>query len=404
MVDYDKKYFLKEGRGYVVRYFDCEDTHDLRDLVLTVESPEVQRWMENVDDLNFSSYHSWMDEKGEENRFLFAIADPKGMNEDSRVHGFIYVYPNAEHFGVMEVSYAKRPGAPSGLIPLALNEAMTMVVDYLKANRPVMVNGLRFVAEIEKDNIASIKVVEKIGFKKMGDFNEKNEALWFREAGIKQEIVSGENVQNKPLHGLGRVKQDNGSYCGPAVLQILLSHYGVRATQEKLVEVGSSREHVIKNGMSLEMLAKAVRETYPEMSFWVKRDATLFDLEKMVREFNYPVAVDWQGYFEENEYVEGLTNEAIEEDDPRLKGDEGHYSVVIDVDRSNHYVRMMDPYGHYSEKDRFFDIQDFLSRWWDDRIDKKSDGSDDYVFEKRLMFVIVPKGVRVPEVLGMVEI
>ena len=52
MVDYDKKYFIKDGTGYVLRFFDCESTHDLRDLVITVESPEAQRWMDSVRDLS----------------------------------------------------------------------------------------------------------------------------------------------------------------------------------------------------------------------------------------------------------------------------------------------------------------------------------------------------------------
>ena len=406
MVDYDKKYFLKDGKGYVVRYFDCEDNYDLRDLILTVESPEVQRWMDNVNDLNFVNYRKWMDEKGEGDRFLYAIADPKDANSDSRVHGFVYIYPNVGHEGALEVSYAKRPGAPAGLTSPALSTACSMVTDYLKERNPLRLHDLKFVAEIERDNVASIKVVEKIGFKRVGEFDSKNEAFWVKNLGITEDFAApDEKKEEKPaLHNMGRVKQDNGSYCGPAVLQILLSHFGIEAKQEDLVAAGSSREQVIVNGMSLEKLAEAVHKLYPEMSFWEKREANLFDIEKLVREFNYPVAVNWQGYFEENEYEAELTNEALDVDDPRLKGDEGHYSVVIDLDRSNNNLRIMDPYGHYSEKDRFFEIQDFLERWWDDRMDVNLDGNKNYVFEKRLMFVIVPKGVRVPEVLGMVEV
>lgn len=408
MVDYDKKYFLKDGKGYVVRFFDCEDSRDLRDLVLTVESPEVQRWMENVNDLNFVNYRKWMDEKGLGDKFLFAVADPRGtQEEESRVHGFVYVYPSDLNDGSLEVSYARRPGAPSGIISPALIAVCEAVTDIFKVKSPIKLHYLKFIAEIERDNIASIKVVERAGFTKITEFDEKNEAWWVKgasvdfEAGVKTETKAEEARST----GLERVRQENGSYCGPAVVKILLSHYGIEVTQEEIVNAGSTREHAIVNGMSLEKLADAVKKTHPEMSLWVKRNASLYDLEKMVRVFNYPVVVNWQGIFElDDEYEEGLSNVASEFDDPMLKGDQGHYCVVIDVDRSNNHIRMMDPYGHYSERDRFIEVQEFMNRWWDDRMDKNPDGSKKYVYENRLMFVIVPKGVRVPESLGMEEV
>jgi RimJ/RimL family protein N-acetyltransferase len=406
MVDYDKKHFIKEGRAYVLRFFDRESSDDLRDLLLIIESPEVQRWMENVNDLSFGNYKMWMEEKGQSNSFLFAIADPRDIHHaDSLVHGFIYIYPSRINEGLLEVSYAKRPGSPNGLITPALKLAIESVHEFLKANRPNMIPGLSIIAEIERDNVASIKVAERNGFKMIRDYDENNDALWAVGIEDHHEKDAGEISNDlKYFDKLKRVKQINGTYCAPASIEIMMSHFGIEANQDEIAECGISAAHARKNGMSIESMAKAIKTLYPEFSLWVKRESSLHDIEKMVREFNYPVGVDWQGYFEENEYESLPPDEYDVPDDPMLKGDEGHYSVVIDIDRGNNQIRLIDPYGHYSENDRYFGIEDFDNRWWDDRMDKNPDGSKKYVFENKLMFVIVPRSVRVPEVLGMVEL
>jgi len=403
MVDLDKKYFIKDGKEYIVRFFECDDKRDLRDLILINESPGVQRWMENVHGLNIWNYRNWMDEKGNGNTFLFAIADPREEStSDHRVHGFVYFYPSKIMSGKLEISYAKRPGAPSGLTAIAIEIACKLVLDYLKEKKPWLVSGMKVLAEIEKGNDASIKVAEKVGFRKIRDFDEKNNGLWEREL---EKIVQLETEHQRPLEHLRRFRQLNDSFCGPATLQILLSHFGIEADQEKLVLSATTMEHGLKIGMSKELLAKAVKNSYPQMSFWVKNNAELSDIETMVRVHNYPVGVDWQGIF----YDEGDENYPrysvmADENEKRVRGDSGHYCVITDVDKTNDRIRMIDPYGEYSHKDRFFRISEFLNRWWDDRMDKNIDGSNKYVFEKRLMFVVVPKNVRIPESLGMFEL
>ena len=409
MVDLDKKYFMKDGKDYVVRFFECQDSRDLRDLILINESPGAQRWMENVSNLNVWNYRSWMDEKGQGNTFLFAIADPREETaSDHRVHGFIYVYPSKILQGRLEISYAKRPGAPAGLTAPAIEEVCKLVLTYLKEKKPWIVPGLKILAEIERGNEASIKVAERAGFKKIRDYDETDNALWERyiEMVPTKEEISVPAVETRPsLDKLGRVCQINDSFCGPATLQILLSHYGINASQEKLVLSATTWERAIEKGLSKELLAKAVKNSYPELSFWIKNNADLSDIETMVRVYNYPVGVDWQGIFYEEgdeNYPDTSVTETGEE--PVCKGDDGHYSVISDVDRASNKIRLNDPCSDYYENDRFINIQEFLNRWWDDRMDKNPDGSDKYVFEKRLMFVVVPKKVRLPESLGMIEI
>jgi hypothetical protein len=175
-----------------------------------------------------------------------------------------------------------------------------------------------------------------------------------------------------PFRALSRVRQLSSSHCGPASLQILLSHFGITAHQEEIVEAGGVRETIVKRGMSVAQLARAVRNIDPRMSLWVKRESTLSDLVKMVREYNYPVAINWQGVFEQGGEYESVDEDDNGEDDGTL-GDQGHYSVIIDVDTANNYIRIVDPYGHYAGKDRFFMIQEFLGRWWDDRMDYEAD-------------------------------
>lgn len=407
MENRDKKYFMKDGKGYVVRFFECEDSRDLRDLIQIVESSEVQRWMDNVDNLNIWNYQKWMDEKGEGNTFLFAIADLPEEVANRRVHGFIYFYPSKIVQGRLEMSYAKRPGAPAGLITPAIEIGCKLVFEYLQEKKPWMTDGLKVLAEIESGNIPSIKVAEKAGFKMIRGFDLENNGLWERDLVMDKEVVVEEVLEKKmTIDSLPRVRQENPAFCGPATLQILLSHYGIETSQDKLVESATTRELALKNGMSIELLATAVKNSYPGMRLWAKRDASLFDIEQMVRVYNYPVGVDWQGIFGSDSYEDypDEEGEEMEDEEEMCKGDSGHYCVVTDVDRANDSIRMMDPYGHYHAEDRVYMIQQFLNRWWDDRVDKLPDGSKKYVYEKRLMFVVVPKNVRIPEALGMTEL
>jgi hypothetical protein len=399
MAESVNQYFIKDGRGYVVRFFDCQDSRDLRDLVLIVESPGVQRWMDNVDDLNFGSYDKWMDEKGDRNTFLFAIADSReDAHIERRVHGFVYVYPSKILEHTLEISYAKRPGAPAGLTTPAIEVVCRIVYEYLKEKKPWMIEGLKIIAEIERGNEPSIRVVEKAGFKMIRDYDSADNALWSRN--LEKTGNKGELYEN-----LGRVRQLNGSFCGPATLQILLSHYGIEADQKKLVLSATTWENAIEKGLSKELLGKAINNSYPEMSFWIKNNADLADIEKMVRVYNYPVGVDWQGIFYEVGDANYPNTDITETGEEKVsKGDDGHYCVITDVDRTNDRIRMNDPYSDFYENDRFFKIREFENRWWDDRMDKNPDGSDKYVFEKRLMFVVVPKNVRLPEELGMTEL
>lgn len=211
---------------------------------------------------------------------------------------------------------------------------------------------------------------------------------------------------------LSRSRQLMETYCGPATIQMLLSHYGIEVHQQQVVDVAGVQATVELHGVPVDDLGKAVKLIVPEMKFWVKRFGTITELKKIVREYNYPVGVDWQGIFEiADEYDEtgyrGVTEETLADAGYSYEsndGTHGHYCVVVDVDTNENYIRLADPYGHYAEKDRFIRISEFSNRWWDQdvRVDPLS-GKKIVTDECRTFFVIVPEGVTFPEEMGMTE-
>jgi len=339
-----------------------------------------------------------MSEKGQEGSFLFAVADIEEGGQEGRVHGFVYVYPRKSEKNTLEVSYARRPDSVPGLTADGLHLSLEIVRACLSQSRPWIVPQLRFVAEIEKGNYPSIKVVERAGFVQRTGYDRSNNALW---------MLSGGGRKPKDQTSLlGRVRQTNGSYCGPATIQILASHFGIPLDQEEVVDAAEVRDRIALRGMSVEQMAKAARKLLPDYTFWVKTEASLGDIEKMVRVYNYPVGVNWQGIFETTDYEDDLSEAQKEQyiDEPMCKGEQGHYSVVVDLERAENFIRITDPYGHYSIKDRYLRLDEFENRWWDDRMDYFEDGSKKYFYANRLMYAITPKGVRLPEEIGMREI
>ncbi len=99
--------------------------------------------------------------------------------------------------------------------------------------------------------------------------------------------------------------------CGPASLKMVLDYYGVSASEQELAKLtGSSKE----KGTSIEGLIKAVKHF--GFNVFVKENSTLNDLKYFIKR-NIPVIVDW------------------------FAEDDGHYSVVVDINKKN--VVLMDP-------------------------------------------------------------
>ncbi len=203
-----------------------------------------------------------------------------------------------------------------------------------------------------------------------------------------------------------RSKQENGSYCGPCVMQMLLSQYDVVVDQKSIVEACGATEVVMKLGIPLKSLAAGFKKLFPSLSVWQKDYSTIEDLENLVKN-GYLVAFDWQGIFTEDEYRDDVLPTRVErlknwiEKTPELKGDQGHYCIALEVNREKGYLRFADPYGHYAGKDRFVALWELEERWWDDRLDKDENGKAVRVLEERLIFLLTKVDDIFPASLGM---
>src|SRR5215510_12281441 len=115
---------------------------------------------------------------------------------------------------------------------------------------------------------------------------------------------------------LKRTTQISGSHCGPATIQMLLSNLGIDLSQEQIAEAGDATELIEQDGMRVDQLARAVVLLAPEVEFWYKENAMLSQLVSIVTEHQYPVGIEWQGIFDD--------------DEPDTDGDNdyGHYSVI----------------------------------------------------------------------------
>lgn len=183
-----------------------------------------------------------------------------------------------------------------------------------------------------------------------------------------------------PFPQLPRLRQLKISYCGPAVLAMLLKFQGVTTDQEKIVKATGVALKIKERGMTIAELALATKRLTPHLQFWFKRYATLDELSQLVNLYHYPVGVEWQGVFT-------YENKQEKSDD-----DPGHYSVVTKINRQQNYLLLADPFKDYAGQDRRFRLLTFERRWWDINqvIDPKTQRRhqvDDY----HALFIITPQ-------------
>lgn len=180
-----------------------------------------------------------------------------------------------------------------------------------------------------------------------------------------------------------RIRQITSYHCGPAVLVALFSLLGVKASQAGIVRSLRAQNKIKKYGLSVKDLARASRIIGKgAFSFWRKSNAKVSDLALIVNKYKRPVAVEWQGVFYENE-----------------DEDNGHYCVITKVDEEAGFLRLSDPYSEFAGVDRKFGVGYFIKRWWDENVVKGRT-----LIDRRVMFVITPKGESWPKKLGMVKV
>lgn len=178
---------------------------------------------------------------------------------------------------------------------------------------------------------------------------------------------------------LKRVKQITSAHCGPATLVSLFSFLGVRTSQARIVRSLRAENKIKDSGLVTKDFARAVRIIgKKEFTFWKKENATIGDLDKITNKYKFPVGVEWQGVFYEDE-----------------EGDNGHYCVITEVNKIKGYLKLSDPYKKFAGLDRKFRISDFEKRWWD---------VNGLVYDKKLMFLITSKKETFPKYVGMIRV
>ena len=185
-----------------------------------------------------------------------------------------------------------------------------------------------------------------------------------------------------------RVCQKTNSHCGPAVLEMLFSFVGAYFDQDEFVHtIGKDEDSLKVYGMTVAEMSKASKMLAPEYNFWFKENSSLSDLQQIVKEYGFPVGIEWQGVFYED----------ADEDD-------GHYSVVTYVDTVNNIIMLSDPYKRFAGSDRTFHIMEFDHRWWDENEVVDRELNRKFITrEEHMMFLVTPKEAIFPETLGMIR-
>jgi hypothetical protein len=168
---------------------------------------------------------------------------------------------------------------------------------------------------------------------------------------------------------------------------MLLENIGVSATQEEITEAAGATQTIVVHGTRVDQLAKAVHHLAPIAKLWYKEKASAEDLEYVLNECKYPVAVEWQGLFADMD----------DEDD-----DYGHYSILVNIDKIKDEVIVVDPYKDFVDQSRIVSMKLFLSRWWDfNEVKDLQTGEKVFKKDDQLFFVVTPLSVVFPVELGM---
>ena len=191
----------------------------------------------------------------------------------------------------------------------------------------------------------------------------------------------------KKFSRLRRIEQITENHCGPAVIQMLLENIEVNVTQEEITEAAGATLIIAMLGTRVDQLAKAVHQLAPGAKLWYKEKASLEDLEYVLDVCKFPVGVEWQGLFGDED----------EDDD-----DYGHYSIISHIDKGKDELIVVDPYKDFVDQSRIVKMSVFLNRWWDfNEVKDPETGEKVFKKDEQLFFVVAPLDVSFPVELGM---
>lgn len=192
-----------------------------------------------------------------------------------------------------------------------------------------------------------------------------------------EDKISGLSFPN-----MKRVRQVDVDSCGPAVLASLYSYFDVKVSQRGITASLRAKNKIKEFGLSVHDLERASKIIGKgNFSFWRKSDGKISDLDLIINKYKFPVAVEWQGVFYENE-----------------DEDNGHYCIITRIDKKAGTLRLSDPYFDFAGVDRKFKISEFKKRWWDENMIHGRN-----LVDNKLMFLITPSGETWPKRLDMVK-
>lgn len=201
---------------------------------------------------------------------------------------------------------------------------------------------------------------------------------------LKRLLELEDKIVGKPFPGMRRIRQISTYACGPAVIESLLSFLKFRVSQKAVIRTLRAQRKIQIYGINVGDMGRAVNSLGKnKFVFWKKANSKVSDISTVIDKYKYPVGIEWQGVFYENQ-----------------DEDSGHYSIITKVDQKTGFLRLADSYFNYAfgfgGVDRKFKINDFTQRWWDINLVGRRNVKD-----VRMMFVITPKGESWPKKLGM---
>lgn len=125
-------------------------------------------------------------------------------------------------------------------------------------------------------------------------------------------------------------KQRTG-FCGPASLKMVLDYFGLKKSEKELAKLSGTTK---ARGVEAENLLKVAKKL--GFKGFIKDFSEISDIKKYVLKKKIPVIVDW------------------------FSGTDGHYSVVVDINKKNIYLQ--DP---EIERVRTLNLKTFKRVWFD---------------------------------------
>jgi hypothetical protein len=215
---------------------------------------------------------------------------------------------------------------------------------------------------------------------------EKNKAL---RRVLRRLLALEDRVKGVAFPAMKRVRQIDVYSCGPAVVSALFTFLGIKVSQKRVIASLRAQNKIRSVGLNVKDLARATSAvSNGNFVFWKKQGGRISEVATIIDKYKFPVGVEWQGVFYEDE-----------------DEDNGHYGIITEVDKSVGYLRMADSFSKFAGVDRRFRIKDFEKRWWDqNEVRVEGTSRKRTITDKKMLFVITPKNASWPGKLGMKKI